>query len=362
MLEQFHVPDEVAHRVEPEALTRTATALFVSAGVPEDDAWIAARVLVAADLRGVDSHGVSNKLRDYLRDIDAGKINPRPNWRIVRETPACATIDADRGLGVVVAPRAMEIAITKGKATGAGLVTVANGRHLGMAAYHAMMALEHDMIGQCMTACGPRVAPTFSAEAGFGTNPIAIAAPAATEAPFVFDAATSAVAQNKIGIARRLGIDLEAGWVTIDGTPIMQPTPIPANFHLLPIGATREMGSHKGYSLGMVVDILGGLLNGSPAGPLATRGHNNHFLAAYDIEAFIDPGAFKAGMDAYLQSLTSLQPAPGHSRVLYAGVEEHEEQQLRRVNGIPLHPEVVDWFETTCQARGVNCEMTSVAG
>jgi LDH2 family malate/lactate/ureidoglycolate dehydrogenase len=321
--------------------------------VPKADALIAANVLVSADLRGVDTHGVSNKLRDYLRDMDAGKINPKPNWRIVRETPACATVDADQGLGVVIAPRAMEIAIEKGKATGAGLVSVANGRHLGMAAYHAMMALEHNMIGQCMTACGPRVAPTFSAEAGFGTNPIAIAAPAKHEAPFAFDAATSAVAHTKICIARRLGTDLEPGWITVDGTPIMEATPIPEEFHLLPVGATREMGSHKGYSLGMVVDILGGILNGSPAGPLATRGHNNHFLGAYDIEAFIDVEEFTAGMDAYLQSLRALKPAPGHNRVIYAGMEEHEEAGKRAELGIPLHPEVIDWFESACQARGV---------
>ena len=127
MLDQFHVPESLAQRVEPNRLRTVAASLLSHAGVPEDDAAIAADVLVAADLRGVETHGVSNKLRDYLRDIDAGKINPRPNWRVIRESASCATIDSDRGLGIVVAPRAMAIAIDKGKTTGAGLVTVANG-------------------------------------------------------------------------------------------------------------------------------------------------------------------------------------------------------------------------------------------
>ena len=353
MLEKFRVPDDLAHRVDADTLAQTVAELLEQATVSPDDAQIAAAVLVSADLRGVDSHGVSNKLRDYLRDIDADKINPRPNWHIVRETPACATIDSDRGMGIVMAPRAMEIAIAKGKATGAGLVTVSNGRHLGMAAYHAMMALEHDMIGQCMTACGPRVAPTFSAEPGFGTNPIAVAAPAGDEIPFVFDAATSTVAANKISLARRLNVDLEPGWVAVDGIPVMEAKPIPNDFLQLPVGATREMGSHKGYSLGVVVDIMGGLLNGSPSGPLATRGNNNHFVAAYDVEAFIDLGEFKSGMDAYLRSLRELRPAAGHERVIYAGIEEHEEEQRRRADGIPLHQEVIDWFRGACREAGV---------
>ncbi|MCP5155895.1 MAG: Ldh family oxidoreductase [Ectothiorhodospiraceae bacterium] len=354
MLEQFHVPEDIAHRVEPSVLTETTVALLERSGLTDEDARLAADVLVSADLRGVETHGVSNMLRTYVRDLASGHLNPKPNWRVVRETPACATIDADMGIGIVIAPKAMRIAIEKGKATGAGLVTIGNGRHLGMAAYHAMMALEHDMIGQCMSSCGPRVAPTFSAQKGFGTNPIAFAAPAGEEPPFVFDAATSVLAHNKIGIARRLGIPLEPGWVTTDGTPIMERIPAPPeDVMLLPIGATREMGSHKGYSLGMVVDILGGLLNGSPAGPLAISGKNNHFVAAYDIAAFIDPTEFKQGMDTYLRAMRGLKPAPGHNRVVYAGLQSHETAARRRAEGIPLHPEVIDWFRGACRDLGV---------
>ena len=354
MLEQFHVPEAIAHRVDHDPLRATCAELLERAGMPEDDARLAADVLVSADLRGVDTHGVSNLMRSYITGLGNGHLNPRPNWKIVRETPSCATIDSDRGLGVVIAPRAMEIAIEKGKATGAGLVTVGNGRHLGMAAYHAMMALEHDMIGQCMTACGPSFVPTFAAEVGVGTNPIAVAAPAGEEPPFVFDAAMSILAANKITLAKRLGVDLEPGWITTpDGTPIMERGPVPDEYMLLPAGSTRELGSHKSYSLGVVVDILGGLLNGSPVGPMAPRGNNNHFVAAYDIEAFIDVQEFKKGMDVYLSSLRNLKPAPGRDRVFYAGLPEHEEEAERRVRGIPLHPEVIDWFRSACGELGV---------
>jgi LDH2 family malate/lactate/ureidoglycolate dehydrogenase len=248
----------------------------------------------------------------------------------------------------------MDIAIEKARDTGVGVITMGNGRHLGMAAYHAMKAIEHDMIGWCMTACGPSVLPTNSAEKGFGTNPIAVAAPAGDEPPFVFDAAMSMVANNKIGLARRLGIDLEPGWVAdASGVPITEPGPVPDDHQMLPAGSTRELGSHKSFSLGVVVDIMGGLLNGSPAGVMAPRGHNNHYVAAYSIDAFIDVADFKSAMDEYLRAIRNLKAAPGKDRVIYAGVLETESEIDRTENGIPLHPEVFDWFESACAEFGV---------
>lgn len=359
ILEQFKVPDAIARRVDAGLLREASAALLEKAGLPAPDARLAADVLVRADLRGAESHGVSNKLRQYIADIERGHVNPRPDLKVLREAPSCATVDSDRGLGIVVAPRAMEMAMEKASKTGAGHVSVSNGRHLGMAAYHALMAIEHDMIGQCMTACGPRVAPTFSAARGFGTNPIAVAAPAGEQPPFCFDAATSVIAENKVGLARRVGADLEPGWITLDGAPIMHsvPVPDPDEYILLPIGSTRIGGSHKGYSLGVVVDILGGILNGSPAGPLAARGKNNHYLAALDIEAFVDVAEFKSGMDAYLGALRALPPAPGCDRVVYAGLQSHEEEQRRKTDGIPLHPEVVDWFRGACREAGVDFDV-----
>ncbi len=353
ILEQFKVPDDLAVTVEADVLRSVATQLLMREAVPQADAELAADVLVTADLRGAESHGVSNKLRGYIADLKRGHINPKPVLKTLRETPSCLTIDCDQGLGIVVAPRAMRLAMEKAAVTGAGHVSVSNGRHLGMAAYHAMLALEQDMIGQCMTACGPRMVPTFAAERAIGTNPIALAAPAGTEAPFVFDAATTVIAENKVGLARRVGAPLEGGWISHDGVPLMDAQPVPDSYMLLPLGSTRETGSHKGYSLGVIVDILGGLLNGSPAGALATRGKNNHYLSALSVEAFIDVDEFKRGMDAYLRALRELPPAAGQARVVYAGLQSHEEAQRRTTHGIPLHPEVIGWFEEACKEAGI---------
>ena len=356
MLERFKVPEDLAVKVQEGTLRETVTNVFRKMGVPEADCHLAADVLIKADMRGVETHGVSNMLRAYVKGYNDGSINPRPNWRIIRETPATANIDSDRGLGIIVTPKAMDIAIEKAKNVGVGMVTIRNGRHLGMASYHAMRALEHDMIGVCMTSCPPSVLPTFGAEPRLGTNPIALAAPAGEEAPFVFDAATSTVAGNKLGLARRLGNDLMGGWVAdSNGVPIMEEVapPIPghegrASSFLLPVGSTREMGSHKGYGLSCMVDILGGILSGGGYGFNPGRPNFGHYVAAYSIEAFMDTAEFKRTMDEWIRMLESTKPAQGHDRVLYPGRLEVEEHEKREAEGIPLHPEVLDWFKDLC--------------
>ena len=356
MLERFKITDEEAVRVSETALRTTVTEVFRKMGVPPDDCELAADVLVTADLRGVDTHGVSENLAGYVKSYGSGALNATPDWRIVRESPATASIDCDRGLGLVVAPKGMQIAIEKARNVGVGVVTMRNGRHLGMASYHAMLALAHDMIGMCMTSGPPGVLPTFGAEPRFGTNPISIAAPAETEPPFVFDAAMSSIASGKIMLARRLGRELLPGWVADEhGTPIMEETPLPPvrpdGFpvaRLLPLGGTRELGSHKGYGLLAMVEVLSGILTGGGYGVAAGRPNFNHYVAAYNIEAFMDAGEFKRTMDEWLRMLKSTVTAPGHERVLYPGLPEAETERERRANGIPLHREVVEWFEHIC--------------
>ena len=372
MLERFHVPEEDEIRVNSEKLRKTAEQIFIKCGMTFSNSKIATDVLLSADIRGVDTHGVSNMLRNYVLYLSEGSAKANPEWKIVMETESCATIDCDEGLGLVVAPQAMNIAIEKAKKTGVGLVSMGNGRHLGMAGYHAMMALEHDMIGTCMTSSTTNVVPTHAAKAGLGTNPIAVAAPALNKAPFVFDAATSAIATNKVRVAQRLGVPLAAGWITDEnGNPIMEETPLDIkedpdkvnNLLQTPVGATRELGSHKGYSLGMVVDILGSILNGSLAGPLRTmKQHQNHFVAAYSIEAFTNVQKFKEMMDEYLQALEDLPPVQGQERVLYAGLMEYETETERKNIGIPLHPEVINWFKNICSELELDFDITENGG
>ena len=366
MLERFKVKESDAIRVEEAPLRDTVTQIFGKMGVPGKDCELAADVLVTSDLRGVDSHGVSNMLRVYVNGYNEGSLNPRPNWRILRETPATANIDSDTGLGIIVVPKAMEIAIEKAKKVGVGMVTIRNARHLGMASYHAMMALEHDMIGTCMTSCPPGVLPTFGAEPRLGTNPIALAAPADKEPPFVFDAATSAVAGNKLGLARRLNTDLMPGWVADgDGVPIMEDVapPVPgfegrASSFLVPLGSTRELGSHKGYGFSCIVDIMGGILSGGGYGANPGRPNFGHYVAAYSIEAFMDAGEFKRTMDEWIHMLKTTRPAKGHDRVLYPGQPEAEAEEDRKANGIPLHSEVIDWFRDICGELSIPYSLT----
>ena len=356
MLEQFKVSHDDAEFVQGDDLKKTIAGIFEKLGVNAEDALLAADVQVLADLRGVDSHGVSNMLKSYITGYQEGSINPRPNWKVVRETPSTATVDSDKGLGTIITPKAMDIAIQKAKTVGVGMVTIGNARHLGMASYHAMLALPHDMIGICMTSCPPQVLPTFGAEPRLGTNPIAIAVPAKNEPPFVFDVATSSVAVNKIRIAARLGAEIPGGWMAReDGSPIMESGLAPEKFTLLPLGADREGGSHKGYGFSCMVDILAGVLTGFGYGAVPGRPNFGHMVAAYSIDAFTDVEPFKAEMDEWLQMMKSTKPAPGHDRVLVAGQPEAEVEVVRRDEGIPLHADVADWIRDTCGEMSVPC-------
>ena len=346
MLERFKVPVKDQIRVPEQSLRRTVTALFEKMGETPEDAGLAAEVLVTADLRGVETHGVSMVSR-YIENYNKGLIKPKPEWRIERETHNTATINADKGLVVFLGLKAMRIAIEKASNGGVGVVTMRNGGHSGPIGHHAMLAANEDMIGVCMTSAGLIVLPTFGAEPRLGTNPIAIAAPARDEAPFLFDAATSAIAGQKRTLAARVGATLLPNWTADqDGSPISEETPAPerGNFLLLPLGGTREHGSHKGYGLGMMSEILASLLSGSLPNMLTGELNEAHYFAAYNIAAFTDLEAFKDNMDRTLRTLMATRPAPGHDRVLYPGLAEHEESMERRANGIPLHKDVVQWF------------------
>ena len=202
MLERFKVPLEDEVRVPEASLRQTVAAIFEKMGVTPDDAAEGADVLVMTDLRGVETHGVSNMLRAYVKYYNEGVLNPRPDWRLVRESPGTATIDADRGLAIILGPKAMRIAIEKARKVGVGVVTMFNAGHSGAIGHHAMLAAREDMVGMCATAAGSQVVPTFGGEARYGTNPMAIAAPARDEPPFLFDAATCAIAGQQ-GFSRR---------------------------------------------------------------------------------------------------------------------------------------------------------------
>ena len=350
MLERFKVPQKDQVFVSDRALRETVTRIFEKLGLTPADAAEGADVLTTTDLRGVETHGVSNMLRAYVRDYKAGKLDPKPGWRVVREAPGTAVIDAERRLGVIVGPKAMRLAIEKARTVGVGAVTVFNSGHFGAIGHYAMLAAQQDMVGVCFTGAGLSVVPTFASKPMLGTNPIAIAAPARAEAPLLFDAATSAIAGNKIRLAIRVASPLLPGWVTDkDGVPIMEEKPVfdRDEFFQAPLGGTREQGSHKGYGFALMAEVLSTVLAGAlPTMLAAGSGSKNHF-AAYRIDAFTDLDQFKDTMDAMLRTLRTAPPAPDQERVLYPGLLEAEEMEHRRAHGIPLHKEVIEWF-TQC--------------
>ena len=317
--------------------------IFQAIGCSETDAQLAADVLVSADLRGVDSHGVA-RLAGYVRLYDHGRLNPTPTIRIVHETPSTAVVDGDRGLGLVVGPWAMRVAIEKARVAGTGWVAVRNSNHFGIAGYHALLAAEHDMIGQAMTHAAPLVAPTFSLDKLLGTNPIAVAIPAATEPPFLADFASTAVAYGKLEILQRKGQDIPTGWAQdANGNATTDANAVKNGGALLPLGSDREHGSHKGYGLGAIVDIFSGVLSGANYGPwvppFATVG-TGHFFGAMRIDAFRPADDFKQHMDTWIQRFRSAKAVNGQ-QVLVPGDPERMLEVDRLHNGIPVHETVV---------------------
>jgi L-2-hydroxycarboxylate dehydrogenase (NAD+) len=324
-------------------------------GCSPEHAHLAAEVLLSADLRGIDSHGIA-RLSGYVRLWEGKRINTKPDIRIVHETPSTAVVDGDSGLGLVVGPWAMEVAMDKARNAGTGWVAVKNSNHFGIAGYHAMKGLAHDMIGMAMTNASPLVAPTFSAERLLGTNPIAIAIPAGAEPPFVADFATTTAANGKLEILQRKGADAPLGWIqTKDGAPTSDSHALKTGGALLPLGSDREHGSHKGYCLGAWVDIFSAVLSGANYGPwvppfvsfLAPPADPvgagiGHFFGAMRVDAFRPADEFKTHMDNWIARFRSAEPVAGQERVLIPGDPEREMAAERVNSGIPVNEKVVE--------------------
>ncbi|MGI8582302.1 MAG: Ldh family oxidoreductase [Chitinophagaceae bacterium] len=329
--------------------------IFLKIGCNDEDAETAATSLLSADLRGVDSHGVA-RLSGYVRLWEVKRINAKPLIKIIHETPSTATIDGDAGLGLVVAPHAMKVAIEKANQVGSGWVSVKNSNHFGIAGSHAMMALENDMIGIAMTNASALVAPTFSVERMLGTNPIAVAIPAGDEPAFVADFATTTAANGKLEILQRKNSAMPVGWAqTKDGVPSTDPHVLKNGGALLPLGSDREHGSHKGYALGCVVDIFSAVLSGANYGPwvppfpaYVAMPENmpgegvGHFFGAMRIDAFRSAPEFKMHMDKWIQRFRSAKTIEGEKRVFIPGDIEREMQVVRMKEGIPLLQAVID--------------------
>lgn len=337
------------HLIPVDTLQHFTEQVFLKMGCPDDHARLAATVLVRADLRGIDSHGVA-RLSGYVRLWEKKRINPTPNFRIAYETATTATLDADAGLGLVAAPYAMNLAIKKAHAFGSGWVAVKNSNHFGIAGYHALMAVEQDMIGFAMTNASPLVSPTFSSERMLGTNPMCYAFPAGKHNPVVVDMATSAAANGKLEIAQREGKPVPEGWVQDkEGNPLTDPHALKSGGALLPLGSDRERGSHKGFGLSATVDILSAVLSGASYGPWVPPfvafleplddqpGQGlGHFLGAMRVDGFRPADEFKYHLDNWIERFQSAKTIDPDKKVIIPGEPEHESEIYRNEKGIPL--------------------------
>lgn len=327
---------------------------FVSAvleklGVAAQHARVVGDVLVAADLRGIESHGVARLDSYYVSRIRSGKLNAKPNYEIVRETETSVLYDAGNGLGHPVGRLAMEKVIEKARKHGAAFGAVRNSNHYGIAGYYAMLALEHDMIGMASTNSVRYGAPTFGKDVMLGTNPLAFAIPAGAEPAFVLDFATTTVPKGKLEVYKRKGLPLKDGWA-IDAAGSMTHDPDEAlRGALLPLGGFgTDNSGHKGYGLGLLVDILCGVLSGGKFGtglPLISdtmEGAISHWFGAFRVDGFRDVDAFKADMDRELRAFKESQKVPGQDRIYVAGELEFEKTASHRQNGVPVHVKVWD--------------------
>lgn len=342
--------------------------IFQAIGCSHEDAVLASRVLLSADLRGIDSHGIA-RLVGYVRLWEVNRINARPSIKLIHETPSTAVVDGDRGLGLVVAPFAMKVAMEKAAQVGTGWVSVQNSNHFGIAGIHAMMALEQDMIGMAMTNASALVAPTFSTERMLGTNPIAVAVPAGQEQPFIADFATTTAANGKLEILQRKSEEAPLGWIQdAEGNPTTDAHALKHNGALLPLGSDREHGSHKGYALGSIVDIFSAVLSGANYGPwvppfpayVPMPEHQpgkgiGHFLGAMRIDAFRSADDFKTDMDHWLRRFRNAQPVAGYQQVFVPGDPEREAEKDRLLNGIPIVESVIK--ELTELGKKFNCTL-----
>lgn len=333
----------------PEYLEDFTVKVFEKMGCSIEDAKSAAKVFIAAELNGLPSHGML-RIKDYFQLWQADRINVKPNIKIVHESPSTAVVDGDGAIGMIAATRSMEIAIGKAKNAGTGWVSTRGSNHYGIAGYYSKMALEHDMIGICMTIANPVVAPTWSVSPMLGTNPIAVAIPSKSYPPFVADFSTTPIARGKLAVAGKKGEKVPHGYVQDkDGNPSDNPDILKEGGSMLTLGGTVEHGGHKGYCLSSIVDIFSCVLSGANFGPFCPPSvaylpvkeekvgeGTGHFFGAMRIDAFQEKDAFLSQMDKWIETFKGAKPAKGHDRVLIPGEPEMEKRERILKEGISV--------------------------
>jgi L-2-hydroxycarboxylate dehydrogenase (NAD+) len=331
------MPDETP-RVAASQLAGFIARAFTAAGLPEPDAEKLAGLMVEADLRGSDTHGVI-RLPLYVRRIRAGGVNARPNIRVVSDRPSAALIDGDNGMGHLVMKHAAELAIGKAKATGIGWVGARMSNHAGPAALYVTLPLHHDMIGLYFAVGSNNHLPAWgSSESLLGTNPMAVAVPALEEPPIVLDMAPTVAAYGKVRLKAQRGEQMPVGWmIDKEGKPLTDPKRADEG-RLLPIG------DYKGSGLSLIIGLLAGALNRAAIGrqvidfvkETGNAANTGQAIAAIAIETFMPPADFKRAVDGLIRDIRNSRRLPGVERIYMPGEQSHAKLLDRRARGVPM--------------------------
>lgn len=341
--------------VSPETLATQVSAILRTWGMADEHVAITAGYLMYADLHGIDSHGCA-MLLSYHRGLASGTLTMTPKIEVLREAETTALIDGGGGLGHVPAEIAMKLAIEKCRRAGMGAVGVRNSGHYGAAGAYALLAARAGFLGIATTNNSlPALVPTFGVEAMLGTNPIAFAAPASRNQPFLLDMATSTAPVGKLMTAWRKGRAIPRGWaLDAKGRPLTHARLAATSRRLTPLGSEREMGSHKGYGLAAMVEILSSVLPGlrsRQAGPAPDR-RVGHFFLCLDPKRFRPEGDFESDLDTMLDSLRASKPVDFGQPVLVAGDPEYAAYAERSRSGIPLSRSIIEDIRTICRSSG----------
>ena len=359
------VSERTQVRILQDDLTRFCREVFVALSLSADDAALAAEVLVAADLRGIPSHGVGRLWR-YVNGLTSGQMLASERTEVVTESDMSIVVNANGQMGAPVSVRTMRKVIEKAGDQGAAFGCVRNSNHFGIAGYYAMMALPHNLVGLAMTNTAALGVPTFGRQVMFGTNPLAFAAPANAEGAFVLDMSTTVVSRGKLEVYEKQNKDLPMGWaVDKSGKTACEAGPILEDmFHrigggILPLGGLGDQyGGHKGYGLAVMVDILCAVLGGAPFGQAIcdtekSSARVSHFFGAISIDRFRDAASFRQDMDEMLGQLRACPPAEGETQVYFAGQKEAEREQDYARTGIPVLQKVFDQLCSIAQEQNV---------
>lgn len=345
-------------KADPQKLEQLISSALKKVGVPLNDALLTAKILIDADLRGIDTHGVMNLYNYYVKKVKDGIINNKPDIKVNQGSPTTATMDGDNGLGFIVSYKAMEHAIKMAKEYGSGWVNVFNSNHCGAGAYYVMMAAKEDMIGIHFSSGGTSVAGPGGKGRLIGNNVIAFAAPAKKYAPFVFDIAPTMSIANKAHMLVWDNKKMPEGYV-IDskGQPVTDPMGyFEPDSAVLPLGSTLTHGIHKGFGLLLMSDILTGVLSGDGGSMIRKKGVDTHAFCALKIDAFLPSSQFKELMDAVIEKIHSSPVLDGAERMRYPGERGDITYKERSTNGIPLHGIIVERLQKMCKELNLSLD------